>query len=445
MSWYSKVIWSEGMFLRPQHFQQQDRYLSALIRGRCGHLQPYDWGIRQLTLDRDALALGKLAIATGQGILPDGTPFNIPDQDAPPTPLDIPADTRNTRILLGLPLRRAGMPEVEREENADSVARYRINQREVRDNMVGLEVNAPIEIGTRRLRLILDQREETAEYAATGIARVIEKRSDQTVVLDEGYLPPCLDCQSTPALAGFLREILGLLHQRGEALANRVTISGRGGVAEIADFLLLQVVNRFEPLLAHFDTMQGLHPALFFRTALQLAGELATFTAASKRPAEFPPYVHDDLQATLTPLMREIRQSLSMVLEQNAIALPLQERQYGIRVSPIADRTLLNSASFVLAVRADMPSETLRSRFPPQVKIGPVEHIAQLVNSALPGISLHPLPVAPRQIPYHAGAIYFELEPKSDYWKQLQNSGGFAFHIGGQFPGIELAFWAIKG
>ncbi|MDG4584969.1 MAG: type VI secretion system baseplate subunit TssK, partial [Candidatus Competibacter sp.] len=45
MSWYSKVVWSEGMFLRPQHFQQQDRYLEALVRQSCRHLRPYDWGV----------------------------------------------------------------------------------------------------------------------------------------------------------------------------------------------------------------------------------------------------------------------------------------------------------------------------------------------------------------------------------------------------------------
>ncbi len=446
MSWYSKVVWSEGMFLRPQHFQQQDRYLDALLRGRCGYLRPYDWGFKTLTLDREILSLGKLAITAGQGVLPDGTPFRIPDEDDPPPPLDIPAELRDSRVLLALPLRRVGMADTDREEGPESVARYRVAQCETRDSNAGFDAsNAPIEIGKRRLRLILEGGQEAAEYAAIGVARVVEKRPDQTVVLDEQYLPPCLDCQGVLPLAGFLKEIMGLLHQRGDALAGRVTVSGQGGVAEIADFLLLQVVNRFEPLFVHFNLMSGLHPEAFYQIALELAGELATFTADSRRPVSFPPYVHDDLQATFTPLMAAIRQSLSMVLEQNAIQLPLQERKYGIRVSPITDRNLVNTASFVLAVSASVPAETLRTRFPAQVKIGPVEHIAQLVNSALPGIGLRPLPVAPRQIPYHAGVTYFELDRNSELWKSLPQSGGFAFHIGGQFPGIELAFWAIKG
>jgi len=103
------------------------------------------------------------------------------------------------------------------------------------------------------------------------------------------------------------------------------------------------------------------------------------------------------------------------------------------------------NASFVLAVQSQMPSEALRTRFPTQVKIGPVERIRDLVNLALPGISLVPLPVAQRQIPYHAGASYFELEThNSDLWRQFEQSGRMAMHIAGDFPGLEIAFWAIR-
>jgi type VI secretion system protein ImpJ len=63
----------------------------------------------------------------------------------------------------------------------------------------------------------------------------------------------------------------------------------------------------------------------------------------------------------------------------------------------------------------------------------------------LPGVTLHALPVAPRQIPYHAGYSYFELERGGELWTQLERSGGLAMHVAGDFPGLELEFWAIRG
>jgi type VI secretion system protein ImpJ len=144
--------------------------------------------------------------------------------------------------------------------------------------------------------------------------------------------------------------------------------------------------------------------------------------------------------------MADLRQSLSMVLEQTAIPIDLQERRHGVRVAIIADVDLLRTAVFVLAVNAQMPSEALRMRFPTQVKIGPAEKLRDLVSLQLPGVTLRALPVAPRQIPYHAGYTYFELETRgNELWKQLEQSGGLAMHIAGDFPGLALEFWAIRG
>jgi len=48
MSWNSKVIWSEGMFLQPQHLQQHDRYLQRQLETRAAGLHPYSWGFTAL-------------------------------------------------------------------------------------------------------------------------------------------------------------------------------------------------------------------------------------------------------------------------------------------------------------------------------------------------------------------------------------------------------------
>ncbi len=142
--------------------------------------------------------------------------------------------------------------------------------------------------------------------------------------------------------------------------------------------------------------------------------------------------------------MADLRRSLSVVLEQNAIQIELQERSYGVRVALISDTQLLKSASFVLAVHADAPAELVRARFPTQVKIGPVEKIRDLVNLHLPGVTLRALPIAPRQIPYNAGYNYFELDTEAELWKQLDRSGGLAMHVAGEFPSLALEFWAIR-
>jgi type VI secretion system protein ImpJ len=439
---FNKVIWSEGMFLQPHHFQQQDRYVESLLRRSGSNLRSYAWGISDLSIDRDLLQTGKFAVSVCTGILPDGTPFDLQEEMGQPLVRDLAEGVADKELYLGVPVLRSGGIDVDFERSEDGTSRFLARETEVRDSSSSGGTPVSVQVGEPRFALLLEG-EELSSYHCIALTRVIEVRSDRNIVLDGGFIPPCLHCGPTP-LAGFLNELEGLLHQRGEALAARVSASGRGGVAEIADFLILMIVNRFQPLVRHLARAQQLHPEALYQALAQVAGELSTFSAGDKRAPQFPDYKHDRLKETYAPVIASLRNSLSMVLEQKAVALPLEDRKYGIRVAGIADRSLLQEAVFVLAVNADVPTEALRKSFPAQIKIGPVEKIRELVNLALPAIDVRPLPVAPRQIPYHAGVTYFELDTSGDYWKDLDKSGGLAFHVAGKFPNLEMAFWAIK-
>ncbi len=445
MNWDNKVIWSEGLFLQPQHLQQQDRYVDRLVRASTIGLRPFAWGLTELSLDTELLTLGKFAIRSASGILPDGTPFSVPDDVEPPRPIDLPEAVRNCVVYLQLPTRQPGGVEVAPPELIETAARYASDEFEATDTNAGSNSRAGVPVGKLRLRYSLDG-EARAGFTAVGLARIVEMRADKSTVLDEGYIPPLLTCGASSVVTGFLTQLQGLLHHRAESLAGRVSETTTRGTAEIADYMLLQLCNNYEPLLTHMSSIgQQLHPESFYRVAISLAGELATFTETRKRPVAFPPYKHDDLQATFRPVMSALRQALSAVLEQTAVPIPLQERKFGIRVGPIQDRTLVTEATWVLAVKAQIPTETLRHNFPNLVKIGPVEQIRELITVAIPGIAVRALPVAPRQLPYYAGTSYFEMDRSSAYWAALARSGGVAIHVTGDLPGLEIECWAIRG
>ena len=444
MSWYSRVVWSEGLFLRPQHFQQQDRHHEWWVDARARGLGGAFWGCGRLELDEAALLCGKVALTRAQGVLPDGTPFDFPDVQSAPSALDFPADARNQLVYLAMPLRRPGSVEVTRSGDANSaLARYQIADDMVIDSAANSAAQEPIEIGQPRLRLVLaDQCGD--DFVRIGVARVIERRADNGLVLDRNYIPPVTDCAASAVLGQWLREVQGLLAQRGAALGALLTQPKSGGLSEMADFIFLLTINRHRPVMDHLSTLAPLHPERLFTQLLQLNGELATLTRTDRSPADIPVYSHDALETCFAPLMREIRLALATVLDQSSIAIELQDHKQGRYVGLLADRSLLRNAGFVLAAKAQVPGEMLRQRFPSQAKLGPVERIREIVNLQLPGIGLRPLPVAPRQLPYHAGFSYFELDQSGDLWKQLESSGGLGIYVTGDYPGLELSLWAIR-
>jgi type VI secretion system protein ImpJ len=52
----SKVLGGEGLVLRPQHFQQQDRYHEQGLHKSIKAVHPYDRSVDALQVDREALA-----------------------------------------------------------------------------------------------------------------------------------------------------------------------------------------------------------------------------------------------------------------------------------------------------------------------------------------------------------------------------------------------------
>ncbi|MEI8618413.1 type VI secretion system baseplate subunit TssK [Pseudoalteromonas sp. B193] len=63
MSDNTRVAWTEGMFLRPQHFQQSDKHFSHLIKQICNGNLADPWGILDISIDTQLLSSGQFAIS----------------------------------------------------------------------------------------------------------------------------------------------------------------------------------------------------------------------------------------------------------------------------------------------------------------------------------------------------------------------------------------------
>lgn len=441
MSDFSRVAWTEGLFLRPQHFQQQDRFYDYSRQQLLAMQLPYCWGVRRLAIDHQALKFSQFALAEFEGVLQDGTVLELPQVEVLPQAIQIPKSCRDEQVFLCLALEKTSALNIS-SFDSNHISRYGFYEHTVADISLGDEASELLQLAKLRVLLKLES-EDRGGLVSLAVARIQEVTEQGEVKLMKNFIPPLLDIQQDAILKAFVREALGMLCQRAEALADRLGKS-QGTANSIADFLMLQVLNRYEPMLQHLKQGVLEHPLHLYRLIITMLGELATFTTRQKRPAEFPVYQHDDLTAVFGNLGVIMNQTLSVVLEQTAQALPLEQAKFGILVSALTDKSLLEYAQFVLAVSADIPAEDLRKHLPARLKIGPVEHIRELVNNQLPGIAVTGLPVAPRQVPYHAGYHYFQLDKSSVYWERLASSGGIALHLSGNYPGLKLELWAIK-
>src|SRR5579864_5981100 len=107
MKLLSRVVWAEGMYLAPQHFQAQNRYFEESVHFATASLWKNAYGLAACQFDADALRNGTVSLLHARGIFQDGLPFDIPESDAAPATLNIaehfqPA-TESLTVVLAVP------------------------------------------------------------------------------------------------------------------------------------------------------------------------------------------------------------------------------------------------------------------------------------------------------------------------------------------------------
>ncbi len=444
MSTQNRVVWNEGLFIKPQHFQQESRHFDYLLSQSMAAVNEYLFGFSVLEINREFLNFGKIGLLRAAGMMADGALFDIPTETPEPVPLTIdnPAMV-GQRVYLAIPLRSTGTVEMQWPDR-DNVSRYAVEQSEVKDLHSEEGDHAPVHIAKLNTRLMLESEDRSA-YVCLALTRITELRADNSVLIDEDFYPTSLSLNSIPPLSRFLNEVSGLMRERAKVLAERVGSPNQSGVADVSDFMFLQSLNRMQPYFRHLSRVKHLHPETLYGVFTTACGDLVTFVDDSRLPEEYPAYDHKDPRPSFLPLIEVLRRTLSQLMQAKAVSIPIHKEQYGTWAAPVHDRELLDTANFILAVRSTTEVEKLRELFSQQAKVGSIEQITELINLQLPGIPLIPLPVAPRNLPYHAGFSYFQLDRDNSAWNtMMRDTAGFGFHITGSLPELEFELWAVR-
>ncbi|MET0180983.1 MAG: type VI secretion system baseplate subunit TssK [Novosphingobium sp.] len=442
MAGSNRVAWREGQFLRPQHFQQHDRSFDSRLKARADLLRPYPWGLSEVQIDEDMATLGKFTVIRAKGVMPDGTAFAIPDDLPPPLPLDLPEDTRDAVIYLTLPASQAGAVEFREAERAGAESRFVVEEADLSDSFSEERISEPIELARPNLRYGVS-RDQTYGRVCLGLAKVRELQS-RRALFDDRYIPPAQDIAASRRLKSGLVDIIGRAEQRADELALRAVEATEGGAETFASFLLLQALNRWIQILRHLDSLPVVHPERLFEALAGLAGEIATLIKVERKAPPLPRYDHEDLQLSFDGLFDLLQSMLSAVFDRSAVQLTLERMGPASWVSTIVDRTLYQHGYFYLAVRAAASAEEVRQMFPSVAKIGAVEKMRQIVDSALPGVPLRHTPTPPQQLRVLPGYVYFELDRGAPDWRDFAVANALGLHVAGEWPDLRMELWCVK-
>lgn len=427
--------------MSPQHFQQHDRWVERMVDERASGLSPSAWGLRRITIDEQDLAMGRIVVTSLRAVLPDGTVVRAPEDVALPPAKKVSTGDAGMPVKIVLPLRAGDGVELGRSTEFERTVASEI---EARDATGPDRPAVRITVGVPNLRVAIGDA-AVEDCCELPVGRIHSVEPGGAVELDRTFMGPCLDIHAVPAMLEAARETHRLLSQRGIYLAERAgPTQSDADTAGLLDIILLSVINRQELLFQHLSQMPGTHPEALYRAMISVVAELTAFLGQVRRPDEVPPYIHATPEAVFPPLLAKIQQLLASVTERKAIRIPLEQKNYGIWIGQIGDRSIFTGCRLILVATASVQSENMSREFPVRTKVGPVEQIRDLVNLQLPGISLRPVNVVPRELPVLRNGFYFELDQTAELWTRLKNSAAFAFHVSGDYPDLHMEFWAVR-
>ncbi|WP_078120438.1 type VI secretion system baseplate subunit TssK [Thiosocius teredinicola] len=442
----AKILWGEGLFLRPQHFQQQDAYHESLVSDALLTAQPFGWGVRHLVVDNDALRGGILRIDHIDAVLPDGESYIAPDRDLlpPPVALDEIVGDESTEFRLALhQMRQHGGNSVP-EDNEQEQRRYVVSHQNSADLFTdAAEAEIPVLKKAARLKPADDPLDQ---YVSMALLRV-RKTPASGFELDTAYMPPTLSIGAAPMIMLQLRRLLDALQAKVNALygfhrePSKNIIEFRSG--DIASFWLLHTISSAVASLAHLHQNPVLHPERLFQEQLRLAGGLLTFSKTYSL-ADLPTYDHAHPGSGFLKLDQILRDLLDTVISTRYFRIALTETKPAFHAGRLDSEKINDKTAFYLGVSAAQPLPKLIESVPVRMKIGAPDDVEKLVLSAMHGVKLVHAAQVPPAIPVRPGACYFSLDPRSPLYERMLQAQSVTIYAPEGFDDLSLELIAVN-
>jgi type VI secretion system protein ImpJ len=443
MSVGSKIMWSEGLTLGPQHFQRQDMYHEARLQRMAATFNPHFWGVRSVQWNLDGLGHHRLSADAMSAIFPDGEIYEAPDADLLPEPVDLsglPADVQTFTFHAVIPaLKPHG-------GNADVDGRYVRAEVDTVDLFSeALPLELPLLKKQARLVSHLAPRDPHASLAVVRIRRA----ADEGFELDPDFIPPTVSIGGAPGLRRMLDGLISALTAKTEALQRRHRKTSadvyEASAGDISSWWMLNIVSTANALLMHASRSPGHHPEALYEKLLAAAGGLMTFSDRY-RATDLPAYRHDALGEVFARLDAMLRDLVDTVIAARYFLIPLvaDKSRRAFYRGTLDPAKVTPTTQLCLAVNADMPALELVAAVPIRLKLGAPEDLEMIVGSALSGLALSHMPQVPTAVPVRPNTYYFSVATKGTLYENALKAGALAFYAPDGIPGLKIELIAIN-
>jgi type VI secretion system protein ImpJ len=448
MKLLSKIVWSEGMYLAPQHFQAQNRYFEDSLHFATSNLWSEIYGFAACEVDADALQNGILSLSHARGIFEDGLVFDMPECDRLPQPRsfsDLFSPTADHLTLcLAVPRWAPDGKNCELEISANGSSRYTREIAPLHDENTGRD-EKQVPLGRKNVRLILES-EASAGLLAMPLARVVRDGAGR-FVSDPTFIPPSLKISASPRLMSLLSRLVEILEEKS-IMVSQEQEQSKGkfqtglSARHVSQFWFLHAVNSSLTPLRHLLLSKHGHPEELFQQMSRLAGALCTF-GLDTQPRALPAYDHLHLDRCFDLLDEHIRRHLEIVVPAQAITIPLRQTDRYFYEAEIRDQRCFGRARWILGIQSPIGEAELISKTPQFLKLCSAKFIPDLVKRAMGGLTLTHVQVPPSAVAAKIDSQYFTISRSGPCWEHIMQTRRVGVYAPGDLPSPTMELVVI--
>lgn len=444
----SRVVWSEGMYIGPHHFQAQNRYFEDSVHFSTSSLWFEPYGLTGVQVDAESLRNGVFALRHARGVFPDGLSFHMPEFDELPAPLKIadvfPAMQDSVEVLLAVPEHKPdGLNCAITNAERNLSLRYFSEEKPLADENTGRDVK-PIAMGRKNIQFRVAT-DDLSGMKTLPIA-VVRRQGVGQFGIDDRFIVPSLRISAAPPLVAMLRNLVALITEKAKTVVRPKDLGANtasGFSAEgISNAWFLHCLNSSLGPLRHLSLTKRGHPEEVYGELSRLAGALCTFGLSSD-PATLPVYDHLHPTACFEALDRHIREHLELIVPSSCVPIELTRSAIYFWEGRVNDERTLNRSRWIFAIRCPIGEADLIERSTRLVKICSKEFVPRLVERALSGLKLTHLPVPPPALSPKIEYQYFALDKAGPCWEHLVKTREVGIYVPGELPDPQIELSVI--
>lgn len=432
------IHWSEGMFLRPHHFQAQDRHWYEFFENSIRDLIPYAYGIRFIEISEQAIANYQIEVSHCEARMRDGSIISIGGNDQMDRVdlrqgikglqdlKEVFLENEKIRVYLAVPRIKLGHENTARDTHTPNTRYYEFSREDEEENRGG----NPQEVSFRELNIrILLSTDDLSGFELMPICQIVRNESDGTPRIDPNYHPPCLAVDAwTPLGTGIVRRVFDLIGERIERFRNdilnqNITWDPRE-IGDLEKMMRLRTLNEAYGELRILAFSDGIHPLKVYTALCRIIGQLAIFDDKERRIENIPKYDHENLADIFQWAYKEIRR-----LSEGRIDATYEHRFFlgsGQSMHVQLDPKWFDpSWEWYIGFEGVSVSKEDTYQLVTQGfhwVFGSGEQVETLFRNNMPGVRLRPVAQPPRVLPQGGNWVYFQVQRQGPPWDDVQRT-----------------------